>query len=77
MIIPKLVAGLSQVRPERLIEKRVDNVSEDKSMLLTKSSLALPTNRTVVYIYRDPRNHERNIEVDRMARNRSKENRIE
>ena len=45
--------------------------------ILTKSSLRLPSSRTVVYIHRVSRDHERDIETDRMAENRSKANRTE
>ena len=45
--------------------------------VLTKSSLRLPSNRTVVYIYRGSTDHEHNTERDRMSRNRNEENRME
>jgi hypothetical protein len=54
MITPSFVAGLSQVRPERLIEKSFLGQYKQRQVdVLTKSSLRLPTTHTVVYICRD------------------------
>ena len=62
-----------QVRPERLIEKRGSSgVKQRQVNVLTKSSLGLPINRTVVYIHRDLRDHVRNVESYRMMKNRIK-----
>ena len=56
MTIPSFVAGLLQVRPERLIEKvevQEGFFKQRQVDLLTKSSLRLLLDRTVVYIQRD------------------------
>ena len=45
--------------------------------ILTKSSLRLPINRTVVYIQQDSEDHEWEIEMRGKTRNRSEENRRE
>ena len=42
--------------------------------ILTKLSLRLPTNRTVVYIHRDLRDHKRDMKPDRMSKSESEEN---
>ena len=45
--------------------------------ILTKSSLRLPINRTVVYIYRGFSDHGRDIKSYRTTENRSERNQIE
>ena len=55
IMIPGFTAGLSQVRPERLIEQNEIEILERDSKqrqvdLLTKSSLRLLVDRTAVYI---------------------------
>ena len=56
MTIPSFVAGLSQVRPEKTCRESESSRGFSKQRqvdLLTKSSLRLPLDRTVVYIQRD------------------------
>ena len=59
MTTPSFVVGLSQVRPERLVEKERERRSpkcffkQRQVNLLTKSSLRLLLDRTAVYIQRD------------------------
>ena len=78
MITLSFVAGLSQVRPERLIEtSRFGWYKQRQVDVLTKSSLRLPINCTVVYIHKDFGNHERDMESYGMTENRSEENRME
>ena len=52
---PSFVAGLSQVRPERLIRvsEALECFKQRRVDLLTKSSLRLLLDRTVVYIQQD------------------------
>jgi hypothetical protein len=45
--------------------------------ILTKSSLRLPNDRTVVYIHRGLRDHEQDMETNRIAKNRSEANGME
>ena len=78
MTTPSFVAGLSQVRPERLIEESgFERCKQRQVDILTKSSLELPTNRTVVYIQQDFKDHEREIERHGKVKNRNEENRRE
>jgi hypothetical protein len=78
MTTPSFVAGLSQVRPERLIEENEFRQCKQRRVdILTKSSLRLPINRTGVYIQQDFKDHEREIEIRGKTGNRSKENRRE
>ena len=78
MTTPSFIAGLSQVRPERLIEESEFEWCKQRQVdILTKSSLRLPINRTVVYIQQDSEDHEREIEKHGRAKNRNEENRRE
>ena len=78
MITPSFVAGLSQVRPERLVEKsKFERCKQRQVDILTKSSLRLPINCTVVYIQQDFEDHEREMETHGKTKNRNKENRRE
>ena len=79
MTIPSFIADLSQVRSERLIEKRKGvRVSKRRQVdLLTKSSLRLSTTRTVVYIAQSSRDHERAWKQREWNRKEAKRNGIE
>ena len=78
MITPSFVASLSKVRPDRLIETSLgfERFKQRQVDVLTKSSLELPINCTVVYIHKGSRDHKQNIEADRIMRNRSEANRM-